>query len=398
MREIPLCLTLAILAGTAVLAGCGGRAYVYEAVERSDFRERAESQSDARVQVSAAVLGREETTAVFGIDLYKQGIQPVWMEIRNSTNSLARYAVVSTDRYYFSPLEVAYKNRGGYSDEGRSEMEERFNKLAMPRYVDPGESRSGFVFTHIAAGAKGFNVDVFGSGAPSSFTFLLRVPGFVPDYANFDAASIYSAEELTAYDDEQVVDALRAMPCCSTDQSGDTAGEPVNIMLVGSGPELLKALLRSGWIETSAKEAAEQQPQFLFGRMQDAIFRYKSSAGDSLYEIRFWLAPMLYGQDRVWLGQIKHFYVLGGSLRRFDPDVDSARNFAMQKFLYGQALQSIGWLAGKAVVPAESFLERLINTPYFTDGYRLVLWLSAEPLSVANIDVKDWDLPPRWGL
>ncbi|MDH5213122.1 MAG: LssY C-terminal domain-containing protein [Gammaproteobacteria bacterium] len=371
---------------------------MYEAVERSDFRERAESQSDARVQVSAAVLGREETTAVFGIDLYKQGIQPVWMEIRNSTNSLARYAVVSTDRYYFSPLEVAYKNRGGYSDEGRSEMEERFNKLAMPRYVDPGESRSGFVFTHIAAGAKGFNVDVFGSGAPSSFTFLLRVPGFVPDYANFDAASIYSAEELTAYDDEQVVDALRAMPCCSTDQSGDTAGEPVNIMLVGSGPELLKALLRSGWIETSAKEAAEQQPQFLFGRMQDAIFRYKSSAGDSLYEIRFWLAPMLYGQDRVWLGQIKHFYVLGGSLRRFDPDVDSARNFAMQKFLYGQALQSIGWLAGKAVVPAESFLERLINTPYFTDGYRLVLWLSAEPLSVANIDVKDWDLPPRWGL
>jgi hypothetical protein len=219
----------------------------------------------------------------------------------------------------------------------------------------------------------------------------------MPDYANFDAATIYPADQVSSYDDDQLVDALRNMPCCSTDQSGQTAREPINIMLIGEGPELLKALLRSGWTETSAREAAEQQPQYLFGRAQDAIFKYESLQGDSVYEIRFWLAPAMSGEDRVWLGQIRHFYLWGGSIRRFDPDVDNARDFAMQKFLYGQALQAIGWLAGAAIVPAESFWDLLINTPHFTDGYRIVLWLAADPVSAVDIDVKEWDPPPRRG-
>jgi len=398
MQRTPHLFLLTVVAIACAFAGCGGRAYVYDPVDRPSLRERAETQTEASIQVSATVPGREEAKAVFGIDLYGQGIQPVWLEVSNTGSALVRYAMVSTDHDYFSPLEVAYKNRSGYSDEGQSEMEQRFNRLAMPRYIDPGETGSGFVFTHADAGSKGFNVDVMGSDVFSSFTFLLSVPDFVPDYANFDPASIYSADEVITYDEEQIVDALRTMPCCSTNDKGEAVGEPLNIMLVGSGPKLLQALLRSGWIETSVQEAAEQQRQFLFDRTQDAIFRYRSSAGDSLYEIRFWLAPIRYGQDPIWLGQIRHFYVLGGSLRSFDPDVDSARNFAMQKFLYGQALQSIGWLAGKEVVRAESFLKRLVDTAHFTDGYRVVLWLSAEPVSVVNIDVKDWDEPPRWGL
>jgi hypothetical protein len=396
MQRIRHLLTLAIVTGTTAFAGCGGRAYVYDAVDQPSLEDRAETKTDPSIRVSATVPGREETKSVFGIDLYGQGIQPVWLEIQNSGEALVRYAVVSTDSDYFSPLEVAYKNRGGYSDEGRSDMEKRFNELAMPRYVVPGETRSGFVFTHLDAGAKGFNVDVMGPDELSSFTFLLRVPDFVPDYANFDAASIYSDDEIATYKDDQIVDALRTMPCCSTNENGEAVGEPINIILVGSGPKLVMALLRSGWIETSAQEASERRPEFLYGRTQDAIFSYRSLAGDSLYEIRFWLAPIRYGQDPVWLGQIRHFYVFGKTLRRFDPDVDSARNFAMQKFLYGQALQSVGWLAGKEVVPAESFLERLINAPYFTDGHRVVLWVSAEPLSTVNINVKDWDQPPRW--
>lgn len=397
MRKILHLVLLALIAGTTVLAGCGGRAYVYEAVDRAGFRERAESQSEAEVQVSAAVLGREETKAVFGIDLYSQGIQPVWLEINNAGDAQVRYAPVSTDRYYFSPLEVAYKNRGGFSAEGRSDMEKRFNDLAMPRYVDPGETRSGFVFTHADLGAKGFNVDVFGADNLHNFTFLLRVPGFVPDYANFDSATIYAADQVNTYEGDQIVDALRDLPCCSTDQGGETAGEPINMLLVGTGTDrkLLKALLRSGWVETSVAEAAEQEPQFLFGRSQDAIFKYQALGGDSVYEIRFWLAPVKYGQDQVWLGQVRHFFVLGGSLLSVDPDVDNARNFAMQSFLYGQTLQAIGWLSGTAVVPAESFWDRLINTPYFTDGYRIVLWLSAEPVSAVDIDIREWDPPPR---
>ena len=396
MKKAQSCLLLAIIVCTANMAGCGGRAYVHEAIDVESLRGRAETQSDGQIQVSAAVPGRDETESIFGLDLYDQGIQPVWLEIGNSGEVQARYAPVSTDRYYFSPLEVAYKNRGGFSNEARVEMEWHFNELAMPRYIDPGESRSGFVFTHADSGAKGFNVDLFSSGESFHFTFLLRVPGFVPDYANVNPASLYTADETVTYQGDELLEALRELPCCSSDEQGEASGEPLNLVLVGVGPELLKALLRSGWVETSAEEAAQQRPEFLFGRPQDAIFRYQTVDGDSVYEMRFWLAPIMSGQDRVWAGQIRHFYALGLAKRRFDADVDNARNFALQKFLYGQSLQAMAWVSGEEVIPVTSFWERLINRPYFTDGYRAVLWLSGEPSSALDIEVRDWDAPPGW--
>ena len=204
MRRFRLILALTIVACTTVFAACGGRAYVYDAVDQPSLRDRAETKTEASIRVSATVPGRDETKSVFGIDLYAQGIQPVWLEIQNSDSALVRYAVVSTDADYFSPLEVAYKNKGGYSGDGRSDMEKRFNQLAMPRYVDPGETRSGFVFTHADDGAKGFNVDVMGTNVMARFTFLLRVPDFTPDYANFDAASIYAADEVVSFNSEQI--------------------------------------------------------------------------------------------------------------------------------------------------------------------------------------------------
>jgi hypothetical protein len=396
MHNIQQLFTLAVIAVLATISGCVGRPYVYEPANLTGLRDRAETRTDGDVRVSAAVPGRDETKAVFGIDLYAQGIQPIWLEIENRASTQVRYALVSTDSNYFSPFEVAYKNRGGFSNEGRLTMEKRFVELGMPRYIDADETRSGFVFTHAESGTKGFNVDVFGATDLSSFSFLLPVPGFEPDYANVDAASIYSADELTTYNKDQIAAALRDMPCCSTSESGEPSGEPLNIILVGNGPELLQALLRSGWTETSVKESAELEAQFLFGRPQEAIFRHESLESDSVYEMRFWLAPIMYEQERVWVGQARHFYLWGGALRRFDPDVDNARNFAMQKLLYGQALRAIGWLAGDAVIPTESFWDLFLPGPYFTDGYRIVLWLSPEPLAVNQIDIKNWDVPPRW--
>jgi hypothetical protein len=378
----------------AFLAGCGGRAYVLDPADLSALYERAEARTDGPIRVSAAVPGRKETEAIFGIDLYDQGIQPVWLEIQNSGTEQVRYAMVSTDPVYFSPLEVAYKNRGGYSDEARAEMERHFNDLAMPRYVDPGETRSGFVFTHADAGAKGFNVDVFSSGDSFYFHYLLRVPGFVPDYANVDFDSIYAENEITVYDMDALYDALNQLPCCSSDSDGDETGEAINIVLIGAGKDLLRALLRSAWIETSGSESRDKEESFLFGRKQDAIFRYASSTDDSFYEMRLWLAPMMSEDDRIWVGQVRHFFSTGRSLNRFDPDVDNARNAAFQHFLYGQTIEQSGWIAGEEIMPVESFWENLIRPSFFSDGHRIVLWLSGEPVSVLDAIALDWDAPP----
>jgi hypothetical protein len=377
-------------------AGCGGRAYIYESVDDVGFRNHSETQSEGPVRVSASVLGREETERIFGLSLYDQGIQPVWLEVENKSAIQIRYAPVGTDRFYFSPLEVAYKNRSGYSDEARDEMARRFHKLSMPRYIGAGETRDGFVFTHADTGAKGFNVDLFGSGESVHFTFLMRVPGFVPDYANVDFDSIYAADEFRVIADVDLYEAAKNVACCSSDENGAEVGDPINVVLVGAGTDLLRALLRSGWTETSVKEATAQSSHYLYGRPQDAIFRYHSLFGDSFYELRLWLAPITSGDDRVWAGQVRHFFYSGTGINRLDPDVDNARNFVFQNILYGQSLKSVGWISGKEVAPVDSFWVNLIESPFFSDGYRIVLWLSGDPVSFIDADARDWDGAPRW--
>lgn len=185
------------------------------------------------------------------------------------------------------------------------------------------------------------------------------------------------------------------MPCCSSSASGDEIAGAVNVFLVGAGSELLRSLLRSHWIETAAAAAADKEPDFLFGRQQDAIFHRESSVDDSYYELRFWLAPVMSGENRVWAGQVRHYYGFGRSISPIDPDVDHARHFTLQSFIYGQALEKLGWVAGEEVVPVQSFWEDLVRPAYFTDGHRIVLWLSGEPFSLVDAVALDWDKPPE---
>jgi hypothetical protein len=396
MIRLRLRLLLIALVFATGLAGCGGRAYVYEPVDYDSFLARAERESDGPIHIATAVPGREETERIFGIDLYDQGIQPVWLQVENTGEALARYAPVSSDAEYFSPLEVAYMNRRGYSAEARAAMDERFYDLAMPRYIDPGETRSGFVLTHADHGAKGFNIDVFSDHNSYNFTFLLRVPGFEPDYARLNLREMFAGVDVPDYEEGALAEAIRNLPCCSADRRGEETGEPINLVLVGESEELLRALLRSGWRETSIQEASALTPQFLYGREQDAIFRYETVGGDSFYELRFWKTPFRSGTDAVYAGQARHYYRWIGTVSRLDADVDNARNFATQKFLYSQAVKAASWVAGTEVVPATNFWDALFNTPYFTDGYRIVVWLSAEPQSPFDIELKAWDNPPWW--
>jgi len=69
----------------------------------------------------------------------------------------------------------------------------------VSRYIHPGETRSGFVFTHVEPGTKGFNVDLYGSGGGSQqFAFFVEVPGFEPDHAAVDFDALYDPSELEA--------------------------------------------------------------------------------------------------------------------------------------------------------------------------------------------------------
>jgi hypothetical protein len=383
--------TICLLFAVTVLSACGGRAYTHGEVETTAVVSRAETQSEGPVTVRASIPGEEETLDIFGVPLYDNGIQPVWIEIHNAGDKLLRYAPVGTDRLYFSALEVAWKHRGPFTSESRAVMERRFNDLAMPRIIEPGSTASGFVFSNFRPGVKAFNVELFGDNESYDFTFVVNVPGFRPDYTNVDFENLYALDDIVKVDIDEAWSIIRDAGCCATDADGEFIDAPINVVLVGEGIDLLRSLLRGNWHSVSAEEAERASPSYLFGRRQDAIFRYQGTANKGYYELRLWLTRLQIEGDLVSAGQVRLIIDNPWSITRPDPDVDLARMFLVQNMWYSQSLKKVGRIRGPEVIPVESIWADLFGRSYFTDGYRVVMWLSADPVSLVDTVRVAWD-------
>lgn len=384
---------------------CASRSYAPTPIDSVDFRTRESSQEEDGVRVTAAVPSPEETEAIFGLPLYRKGIQPIWLQIENNSDHRLRFAPVGTDPEYFSPLEVAYVHKSKYSGQGYADMEKALYEKAMDRWIWPGETRSGFVFTHLDPGTKAFNVDLFSASAlDHSFTFFMDVPGMRPDHSAVDFESLYAADSVRHLDVDGLHAALDATPCCATDHTGTKPGLPINVVLVGEGPDVLRALLRAGWFERTRAEKHEQleKEQHWDGRPPDAIFRVRRARKHDRSELRLWRAPMTADGEPVWLGQVSQYIGQNNELARalfdprIDPDIDDARNFLLQNMWYSQGLEMFAWQATGNTAPADSPLQGFRGTQYFTGGGRAVLWLSGAPVSQLETADLDWD-PPAWG-
>jgi len=389
------CRFLAAAAFVCLLSACGGKGFVVKPFEPGPLLERAIVQSEDDATVSAAIPDPQETEVIFGLPLYDQGIQPVWLQIENLGSERLRYAPVGTDRTYFSPLEVAYKNRSGYSKEARAVMDRQFYDFAIPRYVDPGETISGFLLTHTQPGTKGFNVDLFGRESSLSFTFFIAVPGFVPDHAEVDFQNIYTADEAVSLDEAGLYNALASAPCCTTDEAGLEKGSPLNVVVAGDGQEVLYALLRAHWREMAAGEqttALGSENYYYDARRQDAIFRYEGkNKAEGYYELRLWLSPMQIDENPVWLGQLRHFLNHRWTTPRPDPDIDGAQTFLLQNLWYSGTLLKYGWIPGDRAVPFEAAETDFQGSKYFTADSRLLVWISADPVSLVDVNYVYWD-------
>ena len=175
----------------------------------------------------------------------------------------------------------------------------------------------------------------------------------------------------------------------------------MGIIIVAPGIDVLQSLLRAGWHE-SPKIRDENQlakAHYLYGRIPDAVFRNQGGGARERNELNLWLAPMLIEGTEVWLAQIVHFIGRKTQLEqaffgaRVDPDVDEARNYLLQNFWYAQSLEKIGWMAGSGSVSIESARFDFNSLEYFTNGYRVVVWLSGEPISLLETR-KALDDPP----
>lgn len=381
----------------ALTSGCGGKLYQVQPFDATAFRDRAVVQSESDILVRTTIPDANESQIIFGVPLYEQGIQAVWLEIENGTDKQLRYAPVGTDLEYFSPLEVAYKNRGGFSDESRSAMDARFHEFAVPRYIDSGETVSGFIFTHLHPGTKGFNVDLFGDEMSVNFTFFVTVPGFIPDHVEIDFPGLYDQDEIRRVEMDELYDYLASLPINTTDAANEQTGSPLNTILIAKGDDILYALLRAGWRETVRGEGSAVlggDDYYFLERQQDTIFRYNgSNADDGFYELRLWLSPAVVNDVPIWVGQMRHFVDHRWIDAAPDPDVDSALWYMFQKLWYSEALLKIGWIGTGAAIPIDEPKTDFQGSTFFTYGIRGAMWLSGDPVSLQDIEFLDWDDP-----
>lgn len=384
------------------VSACATRSYHYESTDTLPIRERAVTQTEGDIRISASVPGTDEAATIFGIPVYERGIQPVWLEIVNNSPERVRFAPTALDPIYFSPLEVAYMHRKGFSKEARVQMDRRFHDSAMPRQIPAGETRSGYVFTHASPGTKSFNIDLFSADTDYSFAFFVTVPGFVPDHADIDFKNLYTPEEVHDYDLTGFRNGLASVPKTTTDQSGQNPGLPIGIVIVADGIDLLKALLRAGWYESPKLTDSDQldKAHYVYGRTPDAVFRIRRSNKKDRNELLLWMAPLRVDGKQVWLAQANHFIGQRTQLEqiivgaRIDPNIDDGRDYFMQNLWYSQSLERLAWLTRSDVISIENSREDFNGSEYFTDGYVTVMWLSGKPISLLEARRVNWDTPP----
>lgn len=386
-------------------------------IDETIFRNRGLTKTDSVVRVTATILGQEETLEIFGLDLYKKGIQPIWLEIKNNDDERIWVPPFGIDPDYFAPFEVAYMHHFFFSKRTNAKMDRYFHEKAMSTYIPPGNIRSGFIFTNLDLGTKGFNVDLIGEHREiRTFTFFIPVPGLKVSHQDVDWNTLYSKDQIVSYDDmESFRTALEELPCCSTGQESKKEGDPLNLVIVGSGEALHQAMIRSGWDETASlnkdsvsriatttaytKQGRYESliPFYLYGRPQDAAFSKTRQKKDERIHLRLWLSPMRFTDKPVWIGQIRRDIKV-----RFLPDtyqieplVDEARTYMLQDIWYAQGLMKFGYVKGVGAASISEPRYTFNNNPYFTDGYRLVLWVSSRPVSFSDVESLNWEQPKK---
>ena len=414
-NRLPRLWFLSFLFTISVVIGCASP-FQPHPLEEVRFQERSQTQDDGQFRVTASVLSADETQAVFGFALYKKGVQPIWLEIENKDDEPTWFLPYSVDPDYFPPLEVTYPYHRTFDSEYNDQIDRYFLDLAMGIYLAPGSVRSGFVFTNLDLGTKSFNIDLVGDdNQPHTFTFFIAVPGLRSDHQDIDFDNLYSASEQVSYNADNFRKALGELPCCVTNKDGTKFGAPINFVIVADEETLLRVLIRAGWNETattnttssSKKKISSDIPQdlryksvaplYYYGRQQDASFREPRAAGFERNKLRLWLSPIRFEGQAVWVGQINRDYGKRSSERMNRKiDLDEARSFFLQNLWYAQGLKRYGFVKGAG---SDSSIDQPKTTfrgsTYITDGYRAVLWLSAEAVPLSEIEALEWDLPPE---
>ena len=366
------------------------------------------------IRVTTAVASAEETKEIFGKPLYRRNIQPVWVQIENLGDEPLYLLPRGLDEAYFTPIETAYRlqDRLPLLDLNPDINREVYSRR-MGLVIEAGSIRSGYIFSRVDQGTKSFNVDVIGRNERFMMPFFVPVPGLKVDHYEVEWESLYPAAEMRDVSLSELRDALAAMPCCVTDKNGKTNGDPLNIAVVGKLRDTYYSFMRAGWDETetiysgsmwntmkSALSGSEYRYSpvsalYVFGRAQDVAFQKARTSIHERNHLRLWLTPLRYEGEPVWIGQISRdigvrFTRKTITTHKIDPDVDETREYLVEDLAYAQSLGGFGYVSGVGPADFDNPRGNLTGDPYFTDGRRVVLFLSDEPVDIGELDLVDF--------
>jgi LssY C-terminus len=409
------------LGGAACILLAGGCAGFHpHPQENPSWRQRALTQTRGDITVSVVALDAREAREEFGVDLENSGIQPVWIQVENREQMRYFIPPLTVDPAYYSSYEAAWTGHEDFSPDKNRRIDDYFRERRLPASVDPGRTASGFLFTTLDQGVKYVNLELIGAGAQQvrRFSFLAPVPGLRIDYQAVHWDKLYPPGEILDLDEAGLRAWLEKMPACTKGGDQKTDADPVNFVLIGSHETVFAALVRRGWHVTEvvslssvwdmAKSSmfdtrfayAPVSPLHFFGRRQDLALQKPRGDVNQRNHLRLWLAPVRLNGTPVWIGQISRDIGVRlthktGTTHKVDPDMDDTRWYLLQDMFFSEGLARLAWVKGGVAATPQAPLHNYTGDPYFTDGLRLVMWLSDQPVGYHQVEIVPWATPPE---
>lgn len=423
---------------TTVLVGCATGTFKYEPLSTPAELNGVQTKTLESVSVSVAILTDEQARAHFGAQLGASSVQAIWASVRNAspyTLWLLRNAV---DPDVYPPDEAAVIVKKAVPDSEFERLRQRFRDESLRMKMLPGMITEGYVLVPSAVGGRYVDIrlvrdayelsqerannDDFGS-APAEvaelqlrFGFALPLPDGIFDYERLDTSLTYAGMTLPDFDADALRTALEALPCCATDADTENNGDPLNVVIIGDGHDVMNSLSRSGWSFThritlgsvrrvvGAALSGDSYPVapvsnlYLFGRKQDfALQRARASIAQRNH-MRLWLAPFRYEGRQVWVGQVSRDIGIKLTLESpsltthiIDPEIDVTREYLLHALLAQGFVERFGFVAGAPVAPRTQPLKNLTGDPYFSDGMRLVVMLTPDPVAYDDVRNLLWE-------
>ena len=398
------------------LAFIGCAQFQHKLPEAQPFMDRSQTKTDGEVRVTVAVPSNEESEQIFGFPLAGKNIQPVWLEVENNSDTAFFLYHLPMDPDFYSSGEVAWKFQSSlYSNNSQKNIYNLFRDNEIDWFFKPGTTTAGFVYTNLKMGTKAVLVRLFAEKKVREFAFFVEVPGFKADHHELDPYTLYSEKDMIDLDDNGLRKALEDLPCCMTNKDGSGKSDPLNIIVIGPEEEIWPAFITRGWDESEIIFGASlgrtiasslfgiryryspMSALYFYGRPQDVGLQKARQTVDERNHLRLWLSPMRYKGMPVYVGQISRD--IGVKLttksptlttHEVDPDVDEARDYLMQDLLGSQKVAKLGFVEGVGKAEMENPRYNLTDSPYWTDGWRVVFVFSDEVIALDEVEVFDW--------